>query len=316
MTSWNDAAITELSMSITKANLTIPVSKKTSQSFADVSDALKPFANGFQVTVEYIWELAEAVTVPVREACVQATTKATAKGKGRAAEGEDLSTESVSIPDEFPPATTHPWIRHTVRNLLRNCPKWVLEVRTNESNTIRYAVTFEILSILSHRRKLVTQTVAGAFIRTVFHHELVKYFPGYKFPDGLPDPKPLEESEEIVAKDMKTALSWQQYMSNFASKLAQVPRDFAGLDESDDEMLKEEMQKMLTVNVIDSFLCNTLIPVLQTVVDYFVKKYPLESLKEVKLPQALLLQGQEYVNLLNPQKHKIRVSNLSSVIIH
>jgi hypothetical protein len=314
MTSWNEAALVDMEMK--KSELGIPVSKKTSQPFAEISEGLEPFAKGFQVPNEYLQKLADAVTEPVQEACTNATARV-AKKKSRA---EDHSaTTSEAIPDYFPPPPSHPWVAHTARNLLRRCPKWVLDVRTNETNTIRYAVVFEILSILSHRQELVTRTAAGAYLRQSVYETLAPFFPGFKFPDGLPDPKPLEPSEQQRLRDGAAVLKWQRHLSYFAGRVAQMPLDFGGMaDEDDKEMVKEELQKMLMVNVIHPFLCNALIRVGQAVARTFKDRHQMTSLVEVKLPKALLLKGQEDVNLLNhhPQKHLVKVSTLSSVIIN
>ena len=200
MTSWNDAAITDLLMLITKANLAIPISTKN----------LLVIQGCFQC-IETICKWVSgncAIYLGVGGGCNCACMRSMCKGycKGKRPCWRWRSFNEVCNPtgqistSHYPPLDSS---HHT------ESPEELPKVGAQSLlQWIQFAVTFKILSILSHQLKVVMQMAAGAIICRELHLELMKYISGYKFPDRLPDPKVMEELEEIAVRDRQRDCSW------------------------------------------------------------------------------------------------------------
>jgi hypothetical protein len=257
-TVWNQATLSQTQ--VVKADLVIPVAKKDAQ-VKDLEANLQPFATAFGVEVSLMTSVAQEIDALVKQAVTPAPKEATSKkGKAKANAPSPSSNSPTSFPPtpQFPPDTHSPWITITAQELLRRAPQWVLSVRPSESATLKYAIVFELFSILAHRRYFIEKTVAGNAVRILFQNllkeHLVKEDGEYIFADGLGTTTPMTPQQLDIAKKHQRDEVWGRRMASFMTRLSRVNLSLTGVqsDESDEEDDKEQaLESFIKSRMVD-----------------------------------------------------------------
>jgi hypothetical protein len=260
-TVWNQAALRQTQLN--KADLVIPVAKKEAQA-DDVASALEPFAKAFGIEVSLMMSMAQHIDPLVKQAVSSSPKEMMAK-KGKAKEKAPSITPP---PAQYPPSANSAWIRDTAEELLWRAPEMVLAVRPSESATLKYAIVFELLSILAHRRFFVEKTAAGNAVRILFQtlldSNLVEGQDAYIFPDGLGVVSPLGAEELKAAKKRQHDDIWCRRITSLMTRLSRVNLSLTS-EESDDEeakaftsIVKSGMLDVITVSSHkSSVFCNS-----------------------------------------------------------
>jgi hypothetical protein len=237
-TVWNQGALSQTHIS--KADLVIPVAKKDAQA-KDVEDSLQPFATAFGIKVTVMTSIAQAIDALVKKAVMPAPKEATmkkGKGKGKARAPSPESPPTFPPPPQFPPTSDNAWILVTAQELLRQAPQWVLSVRPSESATLKYAIVFELLSILAHRRHFLEKTPAGNSVRILVQNLLNRHLSTdedeYIFADGLGSPTPMTGAELDIAMKHQRDDVWGRRMASLMTRLSRVNLSLIS-DDSEEE---------------------------------------------------------------------------------
>lgn len=259
-TSWNQEALANVSLK--KADLKVPVSKKSAQSSEKTMEELQSIAKAFGLQdAQPLVDVAEALDTMVRTSITERGAKDSTSKKPAGKKGKDSSTSSSSSspspapPTDFPPLPSNSWVMTTSTQLLSHCADWVLRVRPSESNTLLYAVVLEIFSILAHRRPLLTSTRGGNGLRVTLHALFDEYYSPkipFNFADGLGKIEEMSDEALSAADRQVVDATWAQRLSAFSSRISKVPIDFSADDDAGDESIKEfakeQIQTMLTVS--------------------------------------------------------------------
>jgi hypothetical protein len=258
VSSWNQAALANASLK--KSEVGLPVSKKSSEPIDSIMAALLPIAKAFGLQdAKALVEMAEALDTTVRTSIAERTAKdttTTSSKKPVSKKGKEASSFSSSpsspLPADFPPSPSHLWVATTATRLLSHCADWVLRVRPSESNTVRYALMLEILSILAHRLPSVTRTRGGNGLRVALQSLFNEYSPKsapFNFADGLGNVEKMSNEALALADRHIVDVMWVQRLSAFSSKISKVQLDLADEDnESIQAFVRAQMQAMLTVS--------------------------------------------------------------------
>lgn len=229
-TIWNQGALGQ--SQVNKSDLVIPVAKKEAAA-NDVASALQPFATAFNIDVALMMSIAQHIDPLVKQAVSSSPKEMAKKGKAK-----EKAPSTTPPPAEYPPSVDSAWIHDTAEELLSRAPEMVLAVRPSESATLKYAIVFELLSILAHRRYLVENTAAGNAVRILFQNLLDSHLVDdqevYIFPDGLGVVTPLGAEQLQLAQKRQQDDIWCRRITSLMTRLSRVNLSLTS-EESEDE---------------------------------------------------------------------------------